>query len=55
MVQVISWEWNKKNAKEFGINYVILRMFNVYGKKQNKQYAGVITKFLKNITENKHL
>jgi UDP-glucose 4-epimerase len=30
-------------------------MFNVYGKKQNKQYAGVITKFLKNITENKPL
>ena len=45
----------KKFAKEFGVNYVILRMFNVYGKEQNKQYAGVITKFLKNITQNKEI
>lgn len=33
------------------INYVILRMFNVYGKGQNENYAGVITKFLKEIEE----
>jgi len=45
----------KKFAKEFGIDYIILRMFNVYGKEQNKQYAGVITKFLKNITQNKEI
>ncbi len=45
----------KKFAKEFGLDYIILRMFNVYGKEQNKQYAGVISKFLKNITQNKEI
>jgi len=45
----------KKFAVEFGISYVILRMFNVYGKGQNNQYAGVITKFLKNISVDKPL
>lgn len=45
----------KKFAAEFKISYVILRMFNVYGKEQNNQYAGVITKFLKNISENKEI
>ena len=28
-------------------------MFNVYGKGQNKKYAGVISKFIKNISESK--
>ncbi len=45
----------KKIVDEFGIRYIILRMFNVYGKGQNKQYAGVISKFLKNISENKEI
>ena len=45
----------KKTAKEFGLEATILRLFNVYGKGQNDQYAGVISKFLKNITENKPL
>ncbi len=45
----------KKIADEFGIRYIILRMFNVYGKGQKKQYAGVISKFLKNISENKEI
>jgi UDP-glucose 4-epimerase len=31
------------------INCLSLRMFNVYGKCQNIEYAGVITKFLENI------
>ncbi|AFS83494.1 NAD-dependent epimerase/dehydratase [Candidatus Nitrosopumilus sediminis] len=30
-------------------------MFNVYGKGQNDQYAGVITKFLRNIIDDKPL
>jgi UDP-glucose 4-epimerase len=30
-------------------------MFNVYGKGQNKQYAGVISKFFENIKNNKPL
>jgi len=45
----------RKFAKEFGFCAVILRLFNVYGKGQNDQYAGVISKFLKNISENKPL
>jgi len=45
----------RKFAKEFGFCAVILRLFNVYGKGQNDQYAGVISKFLKNISENKSL
>lgn len=28
-------------------------MFNVYGKGQNKKYAGIISKFIKNISESK--
>ena len=31
------------------------RIFNVYGKGQNKQYAGVITKFFENIKDSKPL
>ena len=45
----------KKIADENGIRYVILRMFNVYGKGQNKQHAGVISKFLENISEDKEI
>jgi len=45
----------KKASQGNELSYVILRMFNVYGKGQNNSYAGVITKFLKNITENKPL
>ncbi len=45
----------KKICEENNLKYTILRMFNVYGKGQNKNYSGVITKFLKNILENKSL
>lgn len=40
-------------ADEFGFNAISLRIFNVYGKGQNENYAGVISKFVKNISENK--
>ena len=40
----------KKTSEEYGINAITLRMFNVYGKGQNTQYAGVISKFIKNIS-----
>jgi UDP-glucose 4-epimerase len=40
-------------CKQNNINYTILRMFNVYGKGQNDQYAGVITKFVQNILQKK--
>ena len=36
-------------SKSCGINCINLRMFNVYGKGQNTNYAGVITRFLENI------
>lgn len=38
---------------EFGVNIAVLRYFNVYGLGQNKNYAGVISKFLENIVNNK--
>jgi len=41
----------KKYSKEFGVDAITLRMFNVYGKGQNIQYAGVITKFIENISK----
>jgi len=42
-----------KVSKEFGIHGISLRMFNVYGKGQNEKYAGVISKFIKNISQSK--
>ena len=44
-----------KISKKNGLEYVIFRMFNVYGKGQNKNFSGVITKFLRNIAKNKPL
>ncbi|MCJ8305457.1 MAG: NAD-dependent epimerase/dehydratase family protein [Nitrosopumilus sp.] len=45
----------KKVSQKNELDYIIFRMFNVYGKGQNKQYVGVITKFLENITEKKSI
>jgi len=45
----------EKTCKKNGINHIIFRIFNVYGKGQNKQYAGVITKFFENIRDDKPL
>ena len=42
----------KKISKEFEVDAISLRMFNVYGKGQNEQFAGVISKFIKNISKN---
>ncbi|MCV0392937.1 MAG: NAD-dependent epimerase/dehydratase family protein [Nitrosopumilus sp.] len=42
-----------KRCNENKISYIILRIFNVYGKGQNEKYAGVITKFAKNILQKK--
>jgi UDP-glucose 4-epimerase len=44
----------KKMAKN-NLEYVILRLFNIYGKRQNIQYAGVITKFADNISRDSPL
>jgi UDP-glucose 4-epimerase len=42
-------------SKNHNLNSIILRFFNLYGPGQSPQYAGVITKFLDNIIENKPL
>ncbi len=42
-------------SKKYDLNSIIFRFFNLYGPRQSPQYAGVITKFLKNIQANKPL
>jgi len=42
-------------SHSYEINSLILRVFNVYGPGQSDAYAGVISKFLYNISENKPL
>ncbi len=42
-------------SNSHGLNSIILRIFNVYGPGQTDAYAGVITKFLNNISQNKPL
>lgn len=37
----------------YDLNCISLRLFNVYGQGQSSSYAGVITKFLQNIKQNK--
>jgi len=45
----------KKFSNDYDLNSVILRLFNVYGTGQSDEYAGVITRFAKNIKEEKPL
>ena len=45
----------KKIASGHDIDCVILRFFNIYGIGQSSEYAGVITKFLKRIKQEKPL
>jgi UDP-glucose 4-epimerase len=45
----------KKITKEQNIIGIIFRIFNVYGEGQTKEYAGVITKFVENISKNESL
>ena len=42
-------------ASEHDINCVILRFFNIYGVGQTSEYAGVITKFMERIVQDKPL
>jgi len=42
-------------SKRHNLNSISLRFFNIYGKGQTDAYAGVITKFMKNIEEDKPL
>jgi len=45
----------RKFSEDQNIDYVILRFFNIYGKNQSPEYAGVITKFIEKIEMNKPL
>ncbi len=45
----------KNFVPEHNINCIILRFFNIYGVGQSDEYAGVITKFIKRVTQNKPL
>ena len=45
----------KKNCENQNMEYVILRFFNIFGKNQSPEYAGVITKFIKKIEMDKPL
>jgi len=42
-------------SKKHNLNSIILRIFNVYGIGQSPEYAGVITKFLEQISKNEPL
>jgi UDP-glucose 4-epimerase len=45
----------KNFVSENNLNCIILRFFNIYGVGQSDEYTGVITKFIKRITQNKPL
>lgn len=45
----------RKFSENQNIEYTILRFFNIYGKNQSPEYAGVITKFIKKIEMNEPL
>ncbi len=45
----------KDYSKKFNLNCISLRFFNIYGIGQSEEYAGVISKFLKNIDDNQNL
>jgi len=45
----------QKFSQDNNLDCILLRFFNIYGKGQSDAYAGVITKFMKNISENKPL
>ena len=48
-------EYIQSFSKKHNLNSIILRIFNVYGKGQSSEYAGVITKFLEKISKNESL
>jgi len=47
-------QYCKIYSKLFGISITALRPFNIYGPRQNDAYAGVISKFMDKLNENKH-
>jgi UDP-glucose 4-epimerase len=47
--------WVKAYSNLYAVNYVILRLFNVYGEGQKGEYAGVISKFIEKARKRKPL
>jgi len=45
----------KEYAEKFDMNCIVLRFFNIYGLGQSDEYAGVISKFIKQIHKNDDL
>ena len=45
----------EKICQKYDIKGIVLRLFNVYGKGQTDEYAGVITKFVESIKKNNSL
>ena len=45
----------REHSKKHDLHSINLRIFNVYGPNQSEEYAGVITKFMKNISGTKPL
>lgn len=45
----------KSYSQKYDLDSIILRPFNVYGPGQSPEYAGVISKFIENIRQNKPL
>ena len=45
----------RRLSREKNLNCIILRFFNIFGNGQSPEYAGVITKFLERISQNKSL
>ena len=45
----------KDYSNKFNLNTIVLRFFNIYGKGQSDEYAGVISKFIKQIRQNEDL
>jgi len=48
-------KYTQKFSQDNNLDCILLRFFNIYGEGQSDAYAGVITKFMKNISENKQL
>jgi len=48
-------KYAQKFSQDNNLDCILLRFFNIYGEGQSDAYAGVITKFMKNISENKQL
>lgn len=51
--KLIGEDYCRIYSELFGINCVVLRPFNIYGARQNDEYAGVISKFISRITKNR--